>query len=203
MSHSEKLKEKENIIIKAARERFAHYGFSKVTMDEIASDIAMGKASLYYYFPTKEELFRAVIEQEQSEFVEDIESVLKKNIPASEKILLYVEQRIQYLKDLFNLGMLSVHSFIKPNPMFKSLFIELEKEEQRLLQQIFEEGKKNKEFRNDISENTTLVFIHILQGLRFRTLKLLSKQTDNIKTYEELREEMIVAANIFIRGISN
>ena len=40
----EKIKEK--AIIKAARERFAHFGFSKVTMDEIAADIEMGKACL-------------------------------------------------------------------------------------------------------------------------------------------------------------
>ena len=43
------LKEKE--ILEAARSRFAHYGYSKVTMEEIALDVEMGKASLYYYFP--------------------------------------------------------------------------------------------------------------------------------------------------------
>ena len=46
--------EKQAVILDAARKRFAYYGFSKVTMDEIAADIGMGKASLYYYFPTKE-----------------------------------------------------------------------------------------------------------------------------------------------------
>ena len=53
-------KEREKPIIEAARKRFAHYGFSKVTMEEIAADAEMGKASLYYYFPTKEELFSAL-----------------------------------------------------------------------------------------------------------------------------------------------
>lgn len=62
------MKEKE--IILAARKRFAYYGFSKVTMDEIAADIGMAKASLYYYFPTKVDLFIAVVTEEQDQFIE-------------------------------------------------------------------------------------------------------------------------------------
>ena len=38
---------KEKAILEAARKRFAYFGFSKITMDEIASDVALGKASLY------------------------------------------------------------------------------------------------------------------------------------------------------------
>ena len=67
--------EKTQNILSAARRRFAHYGFSKVTMDEIAGDVEMGKASLYYYFPTKEDLFKAVVIQEQNEFVNYIETL--------------------------------------------------------------------------------------------------------------------------------
>lgn len=48
------------IILEAARKRFAHFGISKTTMNEIAADIGMSKASLYYYFPDKEKLFVAL-----------------------------------------------------------------------------------------------------------------------------------------------
>ncbi len=43
----------EALILESAQRQFAHYGFSKVTMDEIAQEVGMGKASLYYYFPDK------------------------------------------------------------------------------------------------------------------------------------------------------
>ena len=61
--------EKQAVILDAARKRFAYYGFSKVTMDEIAADVGLGKASLYYYFPTKEGLFVEVIKDEKSQFL--------------------------------------------------------------------------------------------------------------------------------------
>ena len=50
---NEKLtRDKEEVILRSAQRRFASFGYSKVTMDEIAEDIGMAKASLYYYFPT-------------------------------------------------------------------------------------------------------------------------------------------------------
>jgi hypothetical protein len=40
-----------------------------VTMGEIAEDIDIAKASIYFYFPTKEAIIRSVILHEQEEFL--------------------------------------------------------------------------------------------------------------------------------------
>ena len=40
-----------------------------------------------------------------------------------------------------------------------------------LLRKIFDEGKKNKEFDKKINNDTAVVFLHIIQGLRCRVLK--------------------------------
>ena len=52
--------QKQEAIIEAAIKRFAHFGVSKTTMAEIAADLSFSKASLYYYFPDKLNLFAAV-----------------------------------------------------------------------------------------------------------------------------------------------
>ncbi len=48
-------------ILEASYQRFLHYGYSKTTMNEIAGDLSMSKALLYYYFPDKSELYMSVI----------------------------------------------------------------------------------------------------------------------------------------------
>ncbi len=63
---------KEQLILEAAQKRFGMYGIEKTSMREIADDLKLSKASLYYYFPDKESLYRAVIEKEQGEFIERI-----------------------------------------------------------------------------------------------------------------------------------
>jgi AcrR family transcriptional regulator len=48
-------------ILQAAARRFMDLGISKVTIDEIASDLGMSKKTLYKHFPSKEDLLRNVI----------------------------------------------------------------------------------------------------------------------------------------------
>ncbi len=196
------LSEKEKSILNAARKRFAHYGFSKVTMDEIAGDVEMGKASLYYYFPTKEDLFKAVVIQEQNEFVNNIESKFQEQTSASEKLNEYVEQRLKYFHELVNLGMLSVHSVFDIKSVFKKLFEDFEKQELILLEKIIDEGKRAQEFSNDLPDDFSKVLLHILQGLRFRVIKLLNEHKADEETYKNLESEMKRATEYLIKGIS-
>ncbi|MCX6170301.1 MAG: TetR/AcrR family transcriptional regulator [Ignavibacteriales bacterium] len=199
---SEKLpKEKENAIIDAARKRFAHYGFSKVTMEEIASDVEMGKASLYYYFPTKEDLFRGVILQEQNELKKNIERILEKQKSASEKLHEYVEQRMIFFKVLINLGTLSVHSYFDIKSVFKKLFLDFEKVELDLIKKIIDEGKLKNEFNSGLPEDAALIFLHVLQGLRCRVLRWAKGQSLDDETHINLQKEMKAATDFFIYGI--
>ena len=48
-------------IVGVARRIFTRHGFRKATMEEIASSSRMGKSSIYYYFKSKEEIFRALV----------------------------------------------------------------------------------------------------------------------------------------------
>ncbi len=201
MSNDESFKEKEITIIQAARKRFAHYGFSKVTMDEIAGDVEMGKASLYYYFPTKEDLFKSVITLEQNEFVKNIESLLKQPFSNTEKLHKYVEQRLKYFQVLLNLGTLSVHSYFDFKSVFRRLFEDFEEQELILLNKIMNEGKQSGEFNPDLSEDSVKVFLHILQGLRLRTLRLIKEQRATEETYRNMEQEMIIATELFINGM--
>ena len=196
-------KSKEETIIKAARQRFAHYGYSKVTMDEIAGDVEMGKASLYYYFPTKENLFQGVIVQEQDEFVEEIEKVLQNETCAEDKLSQYVDLRLKYFQKLFNLGALSFYSFIEKKSHFKQYYKNFEERELQLMTKIFNEGKKKNEFKKETDENVVKVLLHILQGLRLRTLKSMSGQQLDNKSYKELKDEMLMTVQIFLQGIKN
>jgi TetR/AcrR family transcriptional repressor of mexJK operon len=198
---TEKLKDKECAILKAARQRFAHYGYSKVTMDEIAADVEMGKASLYYYFPTKENLFQEVIVQEQDEFAEEIEKILVNENCAEDKLLQYVDLRLKYFHKLLNIGALSFYSFIEKKSQFRQYYKIFEERELQLMTKIFDEGKKKNEFKKDVDKKLIEVLLHILQGLRLRSLKSMQGQQIDNKTYKELKDEMMMTVDIFLKGI--
>jgi len=194
-------KEKERVILKAARERFAHFGFSKVTMDEIAKDVDMGKASLYYYFPTKESVFRSVIQQEQNHFIEVVDQILAKNISVSQKLSEYVEKRLEVFQDLLNLGTLHVHSYFDAKSIYQNLFDDFHNQELMIMKRLFLEGKKKGEFKKSTSKDAPQLLLHVLQGLRIRILRKLRGAKSDTKHLHQLKNEMSLFINIFLEGI--
>jgi len=67
--------ERKSQIIKAAAKRFARHGLAKTTLDEVARDIRIGKATIYHYFISKDELYFATLKWECENFIETIKSV--------------------------------------------------------------------------------------------------------------------------------
>jgi TetR/AcrR family transcriptional repressor of mexJK operon len=60
-------------ILEASYQRFLHYGYSKTTMNEIAGDLSMSKALLYYYFPDKSQLYMAVMRKLANDYLKLLE----------------------------------------------------------------------------------------------------------------------------------
>jgi TetR/AcrR family transcriptional regulator len=54
--------ENERIILEAAEEVFANFGYEGATTSRIARLAGIPKANLHYYFPTKKDLYRRVID---------------------------------------------------------------------------------------------------------------------------------------------
>ena len=63
-------------ILEASHQRFLHYGYSKTTMNEIAGDLSMSKALLYYYFPDKSQLYIAVMRKLSNDYLKVLEDHL-------------------------------------------------------------------------------------------------------------------------------
>lgn len=49
-------------VLRAAQRHFGSHGYNNVTVDQIANDAEVAKGAIYHYFPTKEELFEAVVQ---------------------------------------------------------------------------------------------------------------------------------------------
>ena len=172
-------------------------------MDEVAADLGISKAALYYYFTTKEELFRQVIAREQLAFVAKVEEVIQKNCAASKKLLLYFEQHVTFLNELLNLKIISSDSSEIIHPTMRDAFKEFSQKETSLLNVIISEGKKNGEFAIESAEKTSLLLEHCIQGLRMRFLKFMKLEPGKETDIQTFVLEIKMFSQIFLRGISH
>ncbi|MEL6920285.1 MAG: TetR/AcrR family transcriptional regulator [Pseudomonadota bacterium] len=81
-------------IMQGAAKVFAEHGFDGSSSDELADRIGVSKATLYKYFPTKEQLFETVLLAECVRHREQILEPRFDNLGAPEDILLEVARRL-------------------------------------------------------------------------------------------------------------
>lgn len=93
---------KREVIIEASVKRFAQYGLAKTTMTEIASDLSLSKALLYYYFPDKINLYAEVLVHIIRAIGEQIQSELATISDSKEALDCYLTLRHEYLKKYYN-----------------------------------------------------------------------------------------------------
>jgi len=187
-------------IIDAARKRFAYYGFSKVTMDEIAADVGMGKASLYYYFPTKEKLFEDVVKQEKGQFFDGIHTMMGKKISSSDMLRKYASKRIEHFRNLANLRALGFQQQGELKAKSVELYCEFQKQEVSSLQQILEYGKKNGELSISNPQQSAEAIMQMLYGPRSWYLHKLQRNPDD-ETYHLIEQATKEIVEIILNGI--
>ena len=63
-------------VLRAARRHFGKLGYNNVTVDQIATDADVAKGAIYHHFPTKADLFEAVVEAVAAEILVEVQATL-------------------------------------------------------------------------------------------------------------------------------
>jgi AcrR family transcriptional regulator len=101
-SEERRKKEKENrknAILRAARKLFFERGFKSVTVDLIAAKAEVSKGSIYLYFDSKEEIYTQILISASIERRKEIENFLKKEGTASELLVMFANDYVDFFLD--------------------------------------------------------------------------------------------------------
>ena len=135
-------------IIAGALKVFNQSGIDKTTMDEIAKESGFGKATLYYYFSSKEEVFIEIMNYGWRDLWQGIESQIISNLKPRKKFIGIVKEIAKIVTaDKVLYGFF----FTAPNYIQEPKSQTWKKYQNRLysvLQSIIEDGIQKKEFLN-------------------------------------------------------
>ena len=152
-------------ILDAASIVFGKYGYKKSTMDDIGAAIKKGKTAVYYYFTSKEDIFRAVIEREAGMLGKSIISSTAQGENAINKLTLYIKSRMQTLQNV------SIFYDAMKNELFDHLDFmnnvrkNYDQFEVSLVKDIIIQGVKEKSFKVSQPEKAAELIVIILKGL--------------------------------------
>lgn len=191
-------KRKEEIIEVALR-RFCHYGFSKTTMNEVADDLHVTKANLYYYYQDKTALISDVIrsvattleamekelfDDNQYDFLETLYAVLDlRSCFLSKYYMLHINENLEWIRGLD----------------ITELLEELHNKEYVRLKSFFEKAVDNGEVQINNIDDTALAFIEVNKsiGIMYNVQDIISGIPNKMNVDTILKSQKRITKLIF------
>jgi AcrR family transcriptional regulator len=86
-------------ILDATDRLLARYGFKKMTIDDLAHEVGIGKGSIYLHFPSKEEIALSHIDRLVDRLKERLRTLAASDTPVAEKLRQMLVERTTYRFD--------------------------------------------------------------------------------------------------------
>src|SRR5215813_5181914 len=74
------------LILDAAERLLAHYGYKKMTMDDVAREAGIGKGTTYLHFPCKQEVALCTIDRIVDQLLDRLRALAALDQPPSERL---------------------------------------------------------------------------------------------------------------------
>lgn len=157
-------REERDRILAKARDRFLKFGFAKVTLDEIASDLGMSKKTLYKHFESKEALLKSVIRTLTHSMGAKIEQIVSSNLPFQTKAKRLLTEIGTTVGTISQQLQRDIQRYVP------ELWTEVEEFRRQVLMdkigRMFQQGIREKVFRQDLNpELFLLMFLSAVQGV--------------------------------------
>jgi len=190
--------DKKEQILHAALEVFAKQGLDKGKIADIAVKAGIGKGTIYEYFSSKEEIFKAIENMFIADSINQIEKITASNNTPAKKI----EMIAQLSLDIHNhMGdsILIIAELWAQNSRGAALghdntiFADMYKDYYSLIEGVLKEGVAEGEFREMSIEGATTMLLAMIDGVVWQSVVL-----KNDEIFEHRKKEAIKA---YINGI--
>lgn len=189
-------------ILVSARDAILRYGLRKTTMEDIAMAMGRAKSFLYYYFSSKQDVVRALIEHEFEEMSQAVMDEVATKTNAVDRVRTYLVTRVQQLDRRIEVysgpvlelrhddGSTIVLTATEQRRAFDTL-------EERYFANLVMEGIRDGSFR-PLSEAVVLSFAQVaLSAIRDIELQLMLDRD----AATDLKSRVEMACDIFFRGL--
>ncbi len=91
--------DKKQKIFQAALSLFAHYGYRKTTVEDVADKVGMTKSNIYFYVKNKQELYEKSVSHALEKWRDTIAAEIETVSNAKEKFVIVSRRSFEYLND--------------------------------------------------------------------------------------------------------
>src|SRR5690554_194492 len=164
-------------------------------MNDIAEASQRGRRTLYTYFRSKQDIYKAVIESELSGLYSRLEEVIKRDIVADEKLLMLAFTRLNAIKDVVTRNGTLRADFFRDIWQVENVRKEFDKKEIFYLESILKDGLDKGVFHMADARKTAEILHYAFKGLEVPVIRGVLKLDYNKK------EDRDIISNLVFKGL--
>lgn len=189
------------LIGKSAMQCFARYGLEKTTLDDIAKVVGLNKASLYYYYKNKEDIFLEVAVNEGEQSIRDLQEKTLQQHGLEQQVAFYLQERFNYYKNVLNLNKISPEMVNRLLPRFFELYDGMVQEEIRFLATLISNGIQAEEIMHTDAEQLAGSLMNMCDALKHNTEQQALLKGSGTTDYSMAIANLTLLVNLIFRGL--
>jgi AcrR family transcriptional regulator len=201
MARIAKTDEKRKELLEKALQCFTRYGYAKTTLDDVAKEAGMNKATLYHYFKNKEALFLQVMVAMAGNAMQELALAANKQKTVEKKCIHFFSERLHYYLKMIRLSSLSRETLLVLQPLFDQIYQPQKEEEITYVAALIQEYKPECSKKQAI-EYTRLVF-NAVDALKHEGVfieNLLENKEEDVKA---MKTKIVNLLSLLLEGIKH
>ena len=184
-------------ILLATDRLLARHGYKKMTIDDLAHEVGIGKGSVYLHFSSKEEIALSHIDGIIEKLKSNLRAIAAKPLAVDIRLREMLLERVLYRFDSVQHYSQSLNELLA---VLRPKLLERRKryfrEEARIFSEIIAEGQRSKLFAKSDPDDTAITFLSATNALLPYSLSAI-ELGDRVEVTDRTRK----TADVLIRGI--
>lgn len=204
MARPKSIPNRAELIVEAADELFARYGFERTSIEDIARHLNIGKGSIYLDFRTKEDILCAILEKYCQETKAKLEKAVDEcELPALGAFKAIYHKHCLDVYDYITRDFHTPESLLHTSVALKGRFKHFHEAKRQTLVRLLRKAADNKEISPSLVNDETARIIFMTISCLFPPYFNNYSESETRITREELAERANSVFDLVVAGLAN
>ncbi|MCI4458482.1 MAG: TetR/AcrR family transcriptional regulator [Thermocrinis sp.] len=185
-------------LLESAKRLFSQKGYYATSVEDIVESAGVSKGTFYFYFKSKEELFKSLVEEMHLNIVKRLENFLEKELPLEDALIEYAKVFLEDIYQNRHIAQIFLFQLVGTNEEFRELYYTKIAHLRELLTKMVDRAIQKGEINYKNAEN----IVNLYAGfLRMLVLEYVFREKEpDLERVKSLAQEGV---KVLFRGLKN
>jgi AcrR family transcriptional regulator len=185
-------------LLESAKILFSQKGYYATSVEDIVESAGFSKGTFYFYFKSKEELFKSLVEEMHLNIVKRLEVFLERDLPLEDALVEYAKVFLEDIYQNRHIAQIFLFQLLGTNEEFRKLYYTKVSHLRELLTKMVDRAIQRGEINYKDAEN----IVNLYTGfLRMLVLEYVFKEKEpDLERVKSLAQEGV---KVLFRGLKN